>query len=76
MNCCQYNNITTIAWGCGGDVADLLLLSSREEGGAVADLLIVLRQQQGQWILHDDVVLVLAILDLGLGKSSKELSKF
>ena len=52
MNCCQYYNITTIAWGCGGDVADLLLLSSREEGGAVADLLIVRRQQQGQWILR------------------------
>jgi len=54
MNCCEYYNITTIAWGCGGFIA---LLSSREEGGAVADLLIVRRRQQGQWIFPTTWVL-------------------
>ena len=73
MNCCQYYNITTIAWGCGGDVADLLLLSSREEGGAVADLLIVRRQQQGMDLADDVLFLMPAILDVGLGKSSKRV---
>ena len=58
-------------WGCGGFIA--ALLSSREEGGAVADLLIT-NKVNGSCV--DDVSLVPAIVDLGLGKSSKELSKF
>ena len=57
-------------WGCGGFIA---LLSSREEGGAVADLLIA-NKVNGSCV--DDVSLVPAIVDLGLGKSSKELSNY
>ena len=61
-------NIRAWGWWDGGR---LMMLPSREEGGAVADLLIVRRRQQGQWILP--MLLMPAILDVGLGKSSKRV---
>ena len=63
-----------MVWGCCGFIA---LISSREEGGAIADLLIVRdNDNKVNGSCDDDIVLCQRSLDVGLGKSSKELSNF